>query len=68
MIDITLENMRWITSHDFATTKLPTRPTHLAFFLPFGLGALELAYPTFHSFLLAVLLSTSTLITARGSD
>lgn len=68
MIDITLDNMKWITNHDSATTKLPTQPTHLAFSLLFGLGALELAYPAFHSFLLIVLLSTSTLISTRGSD
>lgn len=65
---MTLENLKWITSHDSATTKLPTRPIHLAFSLLFGLGALELAYPAFCSFLLAVLLSNSILIASRGSD
>lgn len=68
MIDITLDNIKWITSHDSATTNLPTRTTCLAFYLIFGLGALELAYLAFHSFLLAVLLSKSTLIASRGSD
>lgn len=65
---MTLENMKWITSHDSTTTKLLTRPTYLAFYLLFGLGALELANPAFHSFLLVVLLSKSTLIASRGSD
>ena len=65
---MTLDNMKWITSHDSATTKLPTQPIHLAFSLLFSLGALELAYPAFHSFLLAVILSKSTLLTTRGSN
>ena len=49
-IDITLENMKWITIPYSAISKPPTWPTYLAFSLLFGLGALELANPAFQLF------------------
>ena len=58
--------MKWITIHHSATSELPTRPTYLAFCLLFGLGALELANPAFSTFLSAILLSKSTLISSEA--
>jgi len=53
-----------ITNEHSATTKLPTQPTYLAFFLLFGLGALKLADPDYPFFFLTALLSKSNLISA----
>ena len=51
-IDLTLENLKWITIHHYVTSELPTQPTYLAFCLLFGLGAPELANLAFQLFFL----------------